>query len=112
MPTEVSISNPFRKDLDHLARKYPKVLDTIESLITDLENDMRPGDKIPRVGYDVYKVRLPNPSAGRGKRGGFRAIYYVQLQDRIILLIIYSKTEQSDISPDEIRRVLEDIEST
>ena len=109
MPTTVSIPDPFQKDLKRLARKYPKVLDIVETLINTLESDQRPGDKIPRVGYDVYKVRLRSPSARRGKRGGFRVIYYVQLADRVVLLTIYAKTEQTDISPEEIGQVLQEI---
>lgn len=109
MATTVRYAAQFSKDLDRLARKYPRVIDEAESLITALKNDERPGDKIPHVGYDVYKVRLRNPSARRGKSGGFRVIYYVQLADRVILLTIYSKTEQTDISPDEIRQVLQEL---
>ncbi len=109
MPTTVSITDTFQKQLKRLAQKYPKVLDVVETFITTLENDHRPGDKIPRVSFNVYKVRLPNPSTGRGKSGGFRVIYYVQLADRVVLLIIYSKTEQTDISPEEIRRELQQI---
>jgi mRNA-degrading endonuclease RelE of RelBE toxin-antitoxin system len=108
MPTTVSIAAAFQKDLDRIARKFPKVIDVTAALIDTLKNDERPGDKVPRVGYDVYKVRLKNPSAGRGKSGGFRAIYYVQLANSVILLTIYSKTEQTDISPDEIRRILQE----
>jgi len=57
----------------------------------------------------VYKVRLPNPSAQRGKSGGFRVIYYVKLADAVMLVTIYSKTEQTDISADELRRLLDDL---
>jgi mRNA-degrading endonuclease RelE of RelBE toxin-antitoxin system len=109
MPTTVSIPDPFQKELKRLSRKYPQVLDAVETLISTLESDQRPGDKIPHVGYDVYKVRLRNPSAGRGKSGGFRVIYFVQLADSVVLLTIYSKTAQTDISPEEIRRVLQEI---
>jgi mRNA-degrading endonuclease RelE of RelBE toxin-antitoxin system len=109
MPTKVDVPEPFLKKLRKLARKYPAVLREFEALAQQLKEDQRPGDKIPRVGYNVYKVRLRNPSAGRGKRGGFRVIYYVQLVDSVILLTIYSKTAQTDISPEEIRRVLEEI---
>jgi mRNA-degrading endonuclease RelE of RelBE toxin-antitoxin system len=109
MPTRVSIPDPFQKELKRLARKYPKVLNVVETLISRLESDHRPGDKIPHVGYDVYKVRLRNPSARRGKSGGFRVIHYVQTADSAVLLTIYSKTEQMDISPDEIRQVLQAI---
>ena len=43
--------------------------------------------------------------------GRFRVIYYVQFADHVILLTIYSKTEQTDISSDKIREILENIES-
>jgi mRNA-degrading endonuclease RelE of RelBE toxin-antitoxin system len=109
MTTTVRISAPFQKNLDRLARKYPKVIDVVALLIAELQNDQRPGDKIPGVGYDVYKVRLSNPSAMRGKSGGFRVIYYVQVEDSLILLTIYSKTEQTDISPEDIQAVLKSI---
>ena len=106
MPTKVDISPIFVKDLKRLAKKYPAVLKQFENLLNQLKADERPGDKIPGVGHDVYKVRLPNPSARRGKSGGFRAIYYVQLADQLALLTIYSKTEQSDISIEEIQRIV------
>ena len=109
MPTIVSVPTQFQKELDRLAQKYPQVIDVTASLIEALKSDQRPGDKIPHIGYDVYKVRLRNPSAGRGKSGGFRVIYYVQLADRVVLLTIYSKTQQIDISPKDIRRVLREI---
>ena len=109
MPTTVSLSDSFQKELKRLARKYPRVLDVVETFVSTLESDQRPGDKIPRVGYDVYKVRLKNPSARRGKSGGFRIIYYVPLADSVVLLTIYSKTAQTDITPEEIRRALQDI---
>ena len=109
MPTRVDVPAPFLKKLRGLARKYPAVIAQYKKLVTSLGNDERPGDKVPGVGYDVYKVRLPNPSAQRGKSGGFRVIYYVRLADHIVLVTVYSKTEQSDISPDAIRRAIEDI---
>lgn len=110
MTTRVDTTQPpFKRALKGLARRYPAVLDEIERLITRLEADERPGDKIPNVGYDVYKVRLKNPSAGRGKRGGFRVVYYVQMADRVILLTIYAKSQQEDISVEQIRRVIADL---
>ncbi len=105
MPTRVDVPPQFSKKLHGLARKYPSVFNQIEQLAYRLKNDERPGDKVPGVGYDTYKVRLPNPSAQRG----FRVIYYVRLADYIVLVTVYSKTEQPDISPDAIRRAIEDI---
>jgi len=50
-------------------------------------------------------VRLPNRAARRGKSGGFRVIYYVQFSDRVTLLTIYSKTDETDLSIAEIRQL-------
>ena len=109
MSATVNISAEAQKDVKHLKRKYPAVTSQLHKLIDQLERDERPGDKIPAVGHDVYKVRLPNPSAQRGKSGGFRVIYYVQVADSVFLLRIYSKTEQTDISAEEIRRIVAEI---
>ena len=74
-----------------------------------MESDDRPGDRVRGTGYTVYKERLRNQSAGRGKSGGFRVIYYVQLADKVVLLTIYSKTDQSDISVREIRLLVAEV---
>ncbi len=66
----------------------------------------------PRVGYAVYKVRLPNRSARRGKSGGFRVIYYAQIEDVVTLLTIYSKFEDSDISTREIQQLAREADET
>lgn len=112
MTTKVETPKPFLREVGQLAKKYPAVFAELDGLIEQLENDQRPGDKIPRVGRDVYKVRLPNPSAQRGKSGGFRVIYYVQLADSVLLVSIYSKTDRDDITPEEIRRILDDVLSS
>ena len=109
MPTTVSILPEFQRRTKRLKRKYPAVGSEVRKLVRQLEGDERPGDKIARTGYDVYKVRLANPSARRGKSGGFRVIYYVQMTERVMLVTIYSKTEDTDISPEKIRRVLDDL---
>lgn len=108
MPTRIDPSQRYKAELRRLVRKYPAVLNEVDKFLSTLENDERPGDKIPNVGYDVYKVRLKNPSAGMGKSGGFRVIYYVRLADHIVLLTIYSKSQQSDISAEQLRRIIEE----
>ena len=105
MPTLVKDLPNFTRQLGRLERKYPKTIDEIERLIKRLAQGDRPGDRIPGVGYTVYKVRLPNRAARRGKSGGFRVIYYVQLSDRVTLLTIYSKSDETDISIAEIRQL-------
>ncbi len=110
MPTTVNLIHKFRRRLKRLKRKYPGVTQEVSKLVTDLENNHRPGDKLSGFGFDLYKVRLPNPSAQRGKSGGFRVVYYVQFADLIHLVTIYSKTDESDVSAYAVQAVLAEIE--
>ncbi len=105
MPTLVRDLPIFKKRLGRLERKYPKTIDEVERLITRLAQGENPGDRIPGVGYTVFKARLPNRAAQRGKSGGFRVIYYAQIDDAVTLLTIYSKTEDSDISLRELQQL-------
>ena len=111
IPTLVRDLPIFKRRLRRLERRYPKTIDEVESLIASLAHGNRPGQLVPGVGYTVYKVRLPNRAARRGKSGGFRVIYYARLSDRVILLTIYSKTEQNDISIAEIRDLVAEAEA-
>lgn len=65
-----------------------------------------PGDRITGVMVEVYKVRARNSDSTRGKSGGYRIVYQVTSENAVILITIYSKTEQSDISPQEIRNII------
>lgn len=41
---------------------------------------------------------------GRGKRGGVRVIYYwVTAQDRLLMLLIYAKNVQDNLSPEQLQ---------
>ena len=104
---KVILSPRFLKELERLERKYPRVIDEVSALVSQLNQGQQPGDKIVGVGYDAYKVRLKNPSSGRGKRGGFRVIYYVHLANQIFMLSIYAKNQQEDISLSDIKRIIE-----
>lgn len=69
-----------------------------------------PGEQVPGIGATVFKVRAPNRDAQRGSSGGYRMIYYLRTADNITLLAIYSKTEQADISTNELQTILREIE--
>lgn len=92
-----------------LKKKYPQVTSEVRQLVKTLQNDARPGQRIPGTGYAVYKCRLPNRAARRGKSGGFRVIYYLRLADNAVLLTIYSKTEHNDISVHEIQQLVAEV---
>jgi mRNA-degrading endonuclease RelE of RelBE toxin-antitoxin system len=108
----VEFAKSFIRRLKELRKKYPHVTEQVQNLIRELEEGNTPGDQIQGAGYTAYKTRLPNPDAGKGKSGGYRVIYYVRTVDRIIALLIYSKSDQVDVSTDEIRLLIEEYLST
>jgi mRNA-degrading endonuclease RelE of RelBE toxin-antitoxin system len=107
-PVQVIAAIHFAKNLKRLSRKYRHIQDDVSNLIHRLEQGLTPGDQVPGVGYTVYKVRLKSIDLKRGKQGGFRVIYYVRLANQIILITIYAKSQQNDISPEMIKRLIED----
>src|SRR4051812_48564665 len=102
----------FLKALKRLSKKYSGIANDLKVLTNRLEVGETPGDQIQGIGYTVYKARLRNRDASRGKSGGFRVIYYLKTEEKLLLVYIYSKTERVDISADEIRRMIEEYESS
>ena len=65
------------------------------------------GDVIPGAG-GCRKVRWAR--AGSGKRGGVRVIYYNQLADgNIVLLLIYAKNVRDTVAPSVLRKLVEEL---
>lgn len=106
----VDLTPAFLKTLKQLRKKYPHISTDIQPVIQQLENGETPGDQVQGVGRRVYKVRIRNTDAKKGKSGGYRVLYYLRTQDHILLFDIYAKGEQGNIQADEIRRMIDDIE--
>lgn len=65
------------------------------------------GDVIPQSG-GCRKVRWSR--AGMGKQGGVRVIYFNRLAEgSIVLLVIYAKSAQDNISADILRRIVKEL---
>lgn len=66
------------------------------------------GDLIPHSG-GIRKVRWAG--SGRGKRGGIRVIYYWQVsEDQIYMLLVYAKNAQDNMTPTQqkiLRKLVE-----
>jgi mRNA-degrading endonuclease RelE of RelBE toxin-antitoxin system len=66
------------------------------------------GDVIPGSG-GVRKLRWGAP--GRGKRGGYRVIYFLRLQNGVVwLLTMYPKNVTDNIPAHVLRQIREEIE--
>jgi len=81
-------------------------------VLKQLEQDQLLGDQIPGSGYTLFKIRVRNRDSQRGKRGGYRLIYHLPTRGRIVLITIYSKSDQGDITATQIRRVLAEMDET
>jgi mRNA-degrading endonuclease RelE of RelBE toxin-antitoxin system len=78
------------------------------ALQTELIRNHALGPVIPGSG-GVRKMRWA--AAGRGKRGGYRVIYYVrQLNGVIWLLTMYPKNEADTISPVVLKQICKELE--
>ncbi|MBE9217360.1 type II toxin-antitoxin system RelE family toxin [Dolichospermum flos-aquae] len=108
---QVEVTLRFQRNLRKLAKKYPKIDDDIQPVIEQLQQGEILGDCIPKIGYEVFKLRVKNSDIQKGKSGGYRLIYYVKTATAIILLTIYAKSEQADISPDDIQGIISEYES-
>lgn len=97
----------FKRQLRRLSRKYRRIRADITPILEQLAAGEYPGDQIPGTGYTLYKVRAPNRDARHGTRGGYRIIYCLQTDNDVVLIALYSKTEQSDISAEEIRCIIQ-----
>jgi mRNA-degrading endonuclease RelE of RelBE toxin-antitoxin system len=108
LPIQIEFTPLFVRFLKHLAKKFRHVRNDLEPLLDQLANGETPGNQIKGTRHTTYKVRVRNTDAQKGISGGYRVIYYLKAIDRVILLAIYSKTDQVDISAHAIRRMMDD----
>jgi mRNA-degrading endonuclease RelE of RelBE toxin-antitoxin system len=107
---QVEASPTFSRNLRTLVKKYRSIRKDVQPVIAQLEQGELPGDKISGVGHDVFKLRVRNSDNQKGKSGGYRLIYYVKTAVGIILLTIYTKSEQVDIAADDLRSIIAEYE--
>ena len=54
------------------------------------------------------KKRISNSSIPIDKSGDFRVIIYKQIEEKIILISIYSKTQKDTLSDEELKAILKE----
>jgi mRNA-degrading endonuclease RelE of RelBE toxin-antitoxin system len=90
------------------SKRADKLLDreSLRLLQLRLVQDPEAGDLIRGTG-GLRKIRWEG--SGRGRRGGVRVIYYwAGAHDVILLLLVYGKNEQDDLSSEQ-RRLLKQL---
>ena len=102
---EIEQEIDFEKNFFRFLKKkqFRSLPDQIKDLKEKLQRGEFEGDKISHKDYptphDVYKLRLPNPDTGVGKSNGYRVIYLVRTENKIVVLLtMYYKKEQATVS--------------
>lgn len=103
---EIRLTPEFQRKLKNLAKKYRQVPTDLQPVLKQLQHGEFLGDQIPGIGFTTMKVRIRNSDTQKGKSGGYRLIYWISSTELIVLLDIYSKSDQGDIELDEIRQII------
>ena len=111
---EVKETPDFGKRFERLTKK--KRFFSLPAQIGELFDAFRKGEfqgertkhiEAP-VTYDVYKLRLPNPDTNAGKSNGYRVIYVVVTEARLVVfLTMYYKKEEADVSDQYIEGLID-----
>ncbi len=105
---EVAFTSDFKRNVRQLAKKYRRIKSDVQPVIERLQSGETPGDRVPRIGEEwvIFKIRIRNSDSARGKSGGYRMIYWVESSRSVVMITIYSKSEQGDVAAAYIRRVI------
>jgi hypothetical protein len=103
----------FTERLHRLAKRDADVV--LRAIQGDLLDNPQRGTVVPGLA-GIRKARAENPARGKGKRGGFRYMYYfLERDDEIYLLFLFDKDEQEDLSERQkaaLRAVLADLKGS
>lgn len=102
---KIEVTEEFEKDFKRLSKKYPSIPKDVKKIGEELLAN-------PNMGVSLSggfrKIRMAITSKGKGKSGGARIITFNYLIDnnngKIILVTMYDKNEQANISDAQIRQ--------
>lgn len=107
----IKLGPQFKRNFKRLTKKYRSLNKDLEKLGSKLRQSSAIGIDL---GGGVRKIRMPISDKGKGKSHGARVITYTVIINEengvITLLTIYDKAEQVTITPQEIARLLKNIE--
>ncbi len=106
-PVEIEVSLEFRRNRKALKKRYRNLDTDLRPVLDQLEAGEVLGQQIQGVDYPVFKVRVPNRDSQKGKSGGYRFIYYLRTPTKILLVSLYSKSDQVDIAAEVIVNIIQ-----
>ncbi|MBE9069730.1 type II toxin-antitoxin system RelE/ParE family toxin [Leptolyngbya cf. ectocarpi LEGE 11479] len=109
---DVRFTQGFKRRLKGLRKRYRQIQSDIQPIIDELQKGNFIGAQISGTTATVFKVWAKNSDIPTGKSGGYRLIYQVISPEIIVLLLVYAKSDQADVSltdlEESIRRALDE----
>jgi mRNA-degrading endonuclease RelE of RelBE toxin-antitoxin system len=119
MPNEpeaitIRFADDFEENLYALSKRYRSIRNDVQPVIEQIQAGNFIGDRIAGMGEDYFilKVRVKNSNIQKGKSAGYCLIYQVESPTMVLLLTIYSKSDRTDISPNEIRSIIAELDES
>lgn len=105
MKYRIELTPNFKREFKKLAKKYISIIEDFKQFTEILTSTPNSGTSL---GSGIYKIRMKVTSKGKGKSGGARIIYFYKSEkENIILLSIYDKSENDNISEDKIKNLIQ-----
>ena len=102
---EIEYLQEFTKSFKRLCKKNRNLKRDFKEFGDSLAKEPKQGD---HLGDGIYKIRVRNSSNNRCKRGGYRVItYYIDDNNILYFIKIFSKADTDSISKKEILDILE-----
>ncbi|MGB0385939.1 MAG: type II toxin-antitoxin system RelE/ParE family toxin [Ardenticatenaceae bacterium] len=93
-------TNWFNRNLKSLRKRNARLRQDVQAFLNGFDAEAHP--IISGTG-GARKARMR--AQGRGKRGGYRVIYYLAIGDRVWLITIYDKVQKEDLSAAEKKQI-------
>jgi mRNA-degrading endonuclease RelE of RelBE toxin-antitoxin system len=110
MSYKVVLTHSFKQSVKRLGKRFRHVKEDVRTAIEVLERTPNLGVLIPN-GFEVRKLRVANSDLAKGKSGGYRLLYQLTEppEPRLNLLLLYAKSDQADVTKDELRQLLDEL---
>lgn len=99
----IKFSDNFLKEVKLLSKKFKLLKLDLKQAIDEMETSKGFGVSL---GFNFYKKRVKNSSIPAGKSGGFRVIIFEQIENSIVLISIFSKTDKENLSNVELSTLI------
>jgi mRNA-degrading endonuclease RelE of RelBE toxin-antitoxin system len=103
---QIQFTPEFNRKYKALKKRYRNIQSDLQPILEELQAGEVLGDQIPGLDAVVMKLRIKNSDIQKGKSGGYRLIYWTIIDETLLLLDIYAKSDQANLDFDEIRRVI------